>query len=179
MTLVQEFLSSSTTTTTTPPGLNPPFTSPCDPALNRAVFLLCRERKDSEQERRLVRRPFEEKAAAAAENPLYQPAAAGTGGHFPAESLPGHEHAGGDRRVDQPHRGPGQGECRVPRDSSKKRLSCLTFFLGLLLFLSCVTIFKLKVFAAFESLHIDGKFFFKQNWTYSRENESASCLSGK
>ncbi len=31
-------------------------------------------------------------------------------GHFPAESLPGHEHKGGDSRVDQPHRGSGQGE---------------------------------------------------------------------
>lgn len=61
----------------------------------------------AENRRRGRRRPGEEEEAAAAADPLHQPAAAGAGGHLPAESLPGHVHPGGDRRLDQPHRGQG------------------------------------------------------------------------
>lgn len=87
---------------------------------------LCRKRKDTEQERRLVGRPVEKEAAAATEDSLHQPAAAGARSHFPAESLPGHEHKGGDSRVDQPHRGPGQGE--YSPGAKQKQVSCVIFF---------------------------------------------------
>ena len=50
-------------------------------------------------------RPVQEEAAAAAADALHEPAAAGARGHVPAEPLPRHEHARGDRGVDQPDRG--------------------------------------------------------------------------
>ena len=55
-------------------------------------------------------RPVQEEAAAAAADALHEPAAAGARGHFPAKPLPRHEHARGDRGVDQPDRGARAGE---------------------------------------------------------------------
>lgn len=56
-------------------------------------------------------RSEEEKAAAAADT-LHEPAAAGARGHISAEPVPGHEHARGDRRVDQFDRGASPGKRR-------------------------------------------------------------------
>ncbi|XP_077182904.1 pituitary homeobox 1 isoform X1 [Paroedura picta] len=60
------------------------------------------------------RRPCKEEKAEAAKDSFYQPAAARAGGHFPEEPLPGHEHEGGDRGVDQPHGAPSQGVVQEP-----------------------------------------------------------------
>lgn len=59
--------------------------------------------------RRLPRRRLAEEEATAAAHALHQPAAAGAGGDLSEESLPRHEYARRDRRVDQPHRGPRAG----------------------------------------------------------------------
>lgn len=68
-------------------------------------------------------RPQEEEAAAA-EDSLHQPAAAGAGGHVPEEPLPGHEHQGGDRGVDEPDRGQSAG--KKPADRPRVRKVCVT-----------------------------------------------------
>jgi len=52
----------------------------------------------------------QEEAAAAAAHALHVAAAAGARGHLLQEQVPRHEHQGGDRHVDQPHRGQSQGE---------------------------------------------------------------------
>ncbi|TMS13797.1 Pituitary homeobox 1 [Larimichthys crocea] len=57
--------------------------------------------------------PKKKKAAAAADS-LHQPAAAGAGSHFPKEPVSGHEHQGGNRRVDQLNRGQSQGVVQKP-----------------------------------------------------------------
>lgn len=57
--------------------------------------------------------PRQEEEAAAATHALHKSAIAGAGGHVPEEPLPGHEHAGGDRCVDQPHRATRAGERRA------------------------------------------------------------------
>nr|XP_045217399.1 pituitary homeobox 3 isoform X3 [Macaca fascicularis] len=64
--------------------------------------------------RRLPRGRLAEEEAAAAAHAFHQPAAAGAGGDLPEEPLPRHEHARGDRRVDQPHRGPRAGVVQEP-----------------------------------------------------------------
>lgn len=64
--------------------------------------------------RRLPRGRLAEEEAAAAAHAFHQPAAAGAGGDLPEEPLPRHEHARGDRRVDQPHRGPRAGMLSRP-----------------------------------------------------------------
>ena len=69
-----------------------------------------REKRRAEKRGRGRRRPGEEEEATEAADPLHQPAAAGAGSHFPAEPLPRYEHAGGDRRVDEPHRAPRPGK---------------------------------------------------------------------
>lgn len=91
-------------------------------------------------------RPQEEKTTAAADS-FHQPAAAGAGGHFPAESLSGHEHKGGDSRVDQPHRGPSQGE--YSPGCKQKQLLCiissnLRQFSGCPIYIQCFNIITLK-----------------------------------
>ncbi|GIY45849.1 hypothetical protein CDAR_423411 [Caerostris darwini] len=72
------------------------------------------------------RRPEEEEAAAAAEDPLHQPAAAGARGHLRQEQVPGHVHQGGDRHVDQPHRGQGQAWQHRTNQSTSQRTIVLS-----------------------------------------------------
>lgn len=64
-------------------------------------------------------RPQEEKTAAAADS-LHQPAAARAGSHVPEESLPWHEHQGGDRGMDQPDRGESPGKIAAGRKPYEK-----------------------------------------------------------
>ena len=54
--------------------------------------------------------PEKEEASAAAEDPLHQPTAPGTGGDLLPEQVPGYVDEGRDRHVDQSHRGASQGE---------------------------------------------------------------------
>lgn len=49
--------------------------------------------------------------AEAAEDALHVAAATGAGSHLLQEQIPGHEHARGDRHVDQPNRSQSQGKC--------------------------------------------------------------------
>uniref|UniRef100_A0A8C0JZW5 Paired like homeodomain 1 n=1 Tax=Canis lupus dingo TaxID=286419 RepID=A0A8C0JZW5_CANLU len=58
--------------------------------------------------------PRQEKEATAATHALHKPAVARAGGHVPEEPLPRHEHAGGDRCVDQPHGAAREGLVQEP-----------------------------------------------------------------
>lgn len=87
------------------------------------------EERRAEERWRERGRSEEEEAAAAADS-LYQPAAAGAGGHFPEEPVPGHEHQRRNSRVDKPDRGQSPGKWHQKpvegRASTRGRVSVKT-----------------------------------------------------